>query len=50
MQSLSKIKVYWPIVCIPNDVKPVGHKWVFMLKKKCDNEIMRFDVVVAEGL
>lgn len=43
-------KVFGPIVKTPEDVKPVGYKWVFIRKRNEKNEIMRYKTrLVAQG-
>ena len=32
LASLAKREVFGPITCIPDNVKPVGYKWVFVRK------------------
>ena len=50
LDSLAKCKVFGPIVPTPNDVKPVGYKWVFIRKRNDKNEIVRYKVrLVAQG-
>ena len=50
MDSLAKRKVFGPIVPTPNDVKPVGYKWVFVRKRNDKNEIARCKArLVAQG-
>ena len=40
--TLAKHKVFGPVVPTPNDVKPVGYKWVFVRKRNDKNEISRY--------
>ena len=50
MDSLAKRKVFGPVVPTPNDVKPVGYKWVFVRKRNDKNEIARYKArLVAQG-
>ena len=50
MDSLAKHKVFGPVVPKPNDVKPVGYKWVFIRKRNDKNEIVRYKArLVAQG-
>ncbi|KAG7549820.1 Reverse transcriptase RNA-dependent DNA polymerase [Arabidopsis thaliana x Arabidopsis arenosa] len=50
LNSLNKRKVFGPIVTIPEHVKPVGHKWVFVRKRNEKNEVTRYKArLVAQG-
>ena len=50
LNSLTKWEVFRPIVQTPEDVKPVGYKWVFVQKCNENNEIIRYKVwLVAQG-
>ena len=50
LDSLAKRKVFGPVVPTPNDVKPVGYKWVFVRKRNDKNEIARYKArLVAQG-
>ena len=50
MDSLAKHNVFGPVVPTPNDVKPVGYKWVFVRKHNDKNEIARYKArLVAQG-
>ena len=50
LNSLVKRKVFGPVVPTPNDVKPVGYKWVFVRKRNDKNEISRYKAhLVAQG-
>ena len=40
MNSLAKQEVFGPVVCTPNDIKPVGYKCVFVRKQNKQNEIL----------
>ena len=43
LASLAKREVFGPITRIPDNVKPVGHKWVFVRKRNEKNEVVRYD-------
>ncbi|KAJ0530675.1 putative RNA-directed DNA polymerase [Helianthus annuus] len=48
--SLEKRNVFGPVVRTPIDVKPVGYKWVFAIKRNEKNEIVRYKArLVAQG-
>ncbi|KAK0606152.1 hypothetical protein LWI29_034632 [Acer saccharum] len=50
LTSLTKRKVFGPIVQTPEDVKPVGYKWVFVRKRNEENEMVRYKArLVAQG-
>ncbi|KAG7578737.1 Ribonuclease H-like superfamily [Arabidopsis thaliana x Arabidopsis arenosa] len=50
LNSLNKRKVFGPIVTIPEHVKPVGYKWVFVRKRNEKNEVTRYKArLVAQG-
>ena len=50
LNSLSKQKVFGPIVRTPKGVMPVGYKWVFVRKWNEKNEIIRYKAwLVAQG-
>ena len=50
LDSLAKRKVFGPVVPTPNDVKPLGYKWVFVRKCNDKNEIARYKArLVAQG-
>ena len=50
LASLTKRKVFGPIVQTPEDVKPVGYKWVFVRKRNEKNEVVRHKArLVAHG-
>ena len=50
LNSLKNRKVFGPIVVIPEGVKPVGYKWVFVRKRNEKNEIVRYKArLVAQG-
>ena len=40
--SLAKCKVFEPVVPTPNDVKPLGYKWVSVRKRNDKNEIFKY--------
>ena len=42
LNSLTKQEVFGPVVQIPEDVKPVGYKWVFVRKRNENNGIIRY--------
>ena len=47
LNSLTKWEVFGPVVHTPEDVKPVGYKWVFVQKRNENNEIIRYKVWLA---
>ena len=50
LNSLAKQEVFGPITHIPNGVKPVGYKWVFVRKRNKKGEITRYKArLVAQG-
>ena len=50
LDSLSKRKVFGPVVQTPDGIKPVGYKWVFVRKRNEKNEIVRYKArLVAQG-
>lgn len=50
LASLEKWKVFGQIVQTPDNVKPVGNKWVFVRKRNEKNEIVRHKArLVAQG-
>ena len=50
MDSLTKRKVFGPILLTPPSVKPVRHKWVFVRKRNKKNEVLRYKAhLVAQG-
>ncbi|KAL1223093.1 Retrovirus-related Pol polyprotein from transposon TNT 1-94 [Cardamine amara subsp. amara] len=50
LNSLRKRNVFGPIIRTPFDIKPVGHKWVFVRKKNEHGEIVRHKArLVAQG-
>jgi len=50
LKSLERRKVFGPVVQTPMNVKPVGHKWVFVRKRNENNEIVRYKArLVAQG-
>ena len=42
LDSLAKHEVFESIVQVPEDVNPVGYKWVFVLKYNEKNEVVRY--------
>ena len=42
MNTLNKCKVFGPIIFTPETVRPIGYKWVFVLKRNEKNEIVRY--------
>jgi len=50
LNSLAKRKVFGPVVQMPEGIKPVGYKWVFVRKRNENNEIVRYKArLVAQG-
>ena len=50
LNSLTKREVFGPVVQTPENVKPVGYKWVFVRKSNYNNEIIRYKArLVAQG-
>ncbi|XP_060217108.1 uncharacterized mitochondrial protein AtMg00820-like [Lycium barbarum] len=50
LTSLEKREVFGPIVRTPEDVKPVGYKWVFVQKRNEKGEVVRYKArLVAQG-
>ena len=50
LDSLAKCQVFGLVVPTPNDVKPVGYKWVFVRKHDDKNEISRYKArLMAQG-
>ena len=50
LNSLTKRKVFGPVVQTAEDIKPVGYKWVFVQKRNENNEIIRYKArLVAQG-
>ena len=50
LDSLAKREVFGPVVRTPEDVKPVGYKWVFVRKRNEKNEVVRYKArLVAQG-
>ncbi|KAG7556749.1 Reverse transcriptase RNA-dependent DNA polymerase [Arabidopsis suecica] len=41
LSSLKKRDVFGPTLRTPSEIKPVGHKWVFVRKRNENNEIVR---------
>ena len=44
LASLAKRQVFGPVVPTPEDVQPVGYKWVFVRKRNEKNIIVRYKV------
>ena len=42
LNSLTKREVFEPVVQTPEDVNPVGYKWVFVRTRNENNEIIRY--------
>ncbi|KAG7557098.1 Reverse transcriptase RNA-dependent DNA polymerase [Arabidopsis suecica] len=50
LSSLKKRDVFGPTLRTPSEIKPVGHKWVFVRKRNENNEIVRHKArLVAQG-
>ena len=50
LNSLTKRELFRLVVQTPEHVKPVGYKWVFVLKRNENNEIIRYKTrLVAQG-
>ena len=50
LTSLSKCKVFGPIIKTPDNVKPVGFKWVFVRTRNEKNKVVRYKArLVAQG-
>ena len=50
LNCLTKREVFGPIVPTPENVKPVGYRWVFVRKRNENNEIIRYKArLVAQG-
>ncbi|KAL5728188.1 hypothetical protein ACHQM5_001301 [Ranunculus cassubicifolius] len=50
LDSLAKREVFGPVVLTPEDVKHVGHKWVFVRKRNKKGQIVRYKArLVAQG-
>ena len=45
LNSLMKREVFGSVVQTPKGIKPVGNKWVFVLKSNENNEIIRYKVL-----
>ena len=48
LDSLAKRKVFGSVVQTPNDVKPIGYKWLFVRKRNDKNEIARYKARLVE--
>ena len=42
LNSLTKREVFELVVQTPENVKPIGYKWVFVQKRIQNNEIIRY--------
>ena len=50
LNCLAKREVFRPVVPTPENVKPVGYRWVFVRKRNENNEIVRYKArLVAQG-
>ena len=50
LNYLAKREVFGPVVPTPENVKPVGYRWVFVRKRNENNEIVRYKArLVAQG-
>ena len=50
LNCLAKREVFGPVVPTPENVKPIGCRWVFVRKKNENNEIVRYKArLVAQG-
>ena len=50
IDSLNKRKAFGSIVRTPENVIPVGYKWVFIRKRNMNNEVVRYKArLVAQG-
>ena len=50
LKSLESRKVFGHVILTPRDVKPVGHKWVFVRKRNEKGDITRYKArLVAQG-
>ena len=50
LTSLAKREVFGSIIQTPENVKPVGYKWVFIRKRNEKNEVVRYKArLVAQG-
>ena len=50
LDSLKKRQVFGPVTLTPDNVKPVGYKWLFAIKRNEKNEIVRYKArLVAQG-
>ena len=50
LNCLAKREVFGRVVPIPENVKPVGYRWVFVRKRNENNEIVRYKSrLVAQG-
>ena len=50
LTSMAKREVFGSIIQTPENVKPVGYKWVFVRKRNEKNEVVRYKArLVAQG-
>ena len=50
LDLLEKRNVFGPVILTPQNVNPVGYKWVFAIKRNEKNEIVRYKArLVAQG-
>ena len=50
LNCLAKREVFGPVVPTPENVKPIGYRWVFVRKINANNEIVRYKArLVAQG-
>ncbi|KAL0329128.1 UNVERIFIED_CONTAM: Copia protein, partial [Sesamum radiatum] len=50
LNSLAQRKVFGPVVRTPENVKPVGYKWIFVRNRNEQDEIVRYKArLVAQG-
>ena len=50
LKSLAKREIFGPVVQTPKDIKPVGYRWIFVLKRNEKNEIVRYKAhLMAQG-
>ena len=50
LASLAKREVFGPITRIPDNIKPVGYKWVFVRKRNEKNEVVKYKArLIAQG-
>ena len=50
LDSLNERKVFCSILCTPQNVIPIGYKWVFVQQRNENNEVVRYKaILVAQG-